>query len=236
MRDGAIILAEGEREQTLTTLAQVPITHNGRIPFEVENTLAVAGAAWTLGVSLEVMRAQAASFMPDMRISPGRFNLLDINGATVIVDYGHNPHAVRAVVQAVSSFPHARRSVVFSAPGDRRDSDMVVMGELLGNAFDRVILYEGSYTRGREPGEIIKLLEEGLAKATRVARVESVQGAVKSVELALGTVAPGELLLIQADAIDETMEFFDRYLGASQAPAACSVRPLPGPPGKKMEL
>lgn len=172
VHNGVVTLAEGQHEEALMPLDRVPVTYGGRIPFEVENTLAVVGAAWSLGVSRETIVAQAATFVPDMRRSPGRFNVIDIKGATVIVDYGHNPHAVRAVVAAVSTFPHTRRTVVFSAPGDRRDADIVMMGELLGNAFDRVILYEGSYTRGRVEGEIMGLLQQGLAAAKRVQQVE----------------------------------------------------------------
>ena len=55
------------------------------------------------------------------RQRPGRFNIMDYRGATVIADYGHNPDAMRALVQAVDALPAKRRSVVISGAGDRRD-------------------------------------------------------------------------------------------------------------------
>ena len=63
-------------------------------------------------------------------------------GATVIVDYGHNPDAIRALVQAVESMPAKRRLVVISGAGDRRDCDLRQQTEILGEAFDEVILYQ----------------------------------------------------------------------------------------------
>ena len=73
----------------------------------------------------------------DMSKVPGRFNLLEINGATVIVDYGHNTSALEALIEAVELFPNHRRIAVYSAAGDRRDSDMIRQGEMLGDAFDQ---------------------------------------------------------------------------------------------------
>jgi folylpolyglutamate synthase/dihydropteroate synthase len=50
--------------------------------------------------------------------APGRFNVFDYKGATVIADYGHNPDAIQALVKAVEAMPAKRRSVVIS--GRRR--------------------------------------------------------------------------------------------------------------------
>jgi cyanophycin synthetase len=145
---------------------------------------------------------------------PGRFNVMEINGATVVIDYGHNVSALVALIDAIEAFPHQRRSIVYSAAGDRRDCDMVRQGELLGDAFDRVFVYEDHYKRGRRDGEIIALFREGLAHTNRVGEIHDYQGAVKAVESALRAVRPGELLVLQADVIDETLDFVRRYTKA----------------------
>jgi cyanophycin synthetase len=222
VRDGQIICAEGEREELLFGVDCVPLTHGGRIAFEVENTLAAVAAAVSLGVPNETIRGRAESFAADMSKVPGRFNLMQINAATVIIDYGHNAHALSAMIDAVGTFSHEHRTAVYSTAGDRRDCDIVRMGELLGTAFDRVILYEDHYTRGRADGEIIGLFRQGLAQGQRVKQIEEVRGAVASVEHALNTARPGELMLIQADAIDETVECVRRYVSnlAAQAEEA----------------
>ena len=59
-----------------------------------------------------------------------------------MLDYGHNPSALLALVEAIAVFPHERRSIVFTAAGDRRDEDIIRQGEILGDPFDFVILYE----------------------------------------------------------------------------------------------
>jgi cyanophycin synthetase len=214
-RNGSIVLAEGDTETVLVSLADVPLTHGGRILFQVENALASAAAAWALGMSRELIRAGLKSFAAEMEMVPGRFNLLEIAGATVVVDYGHNVSALVALIEAIEQFPHERRTVVYSAAGDRRDCDMVRQGELLGQAFDRVVLYEDHYLRGRTQGDIMRLFQQGLSSGRRAREVHEFQGNIRAIEHALAQVRPGELLVLQADKIDETMDFLNRYLAAS---------------------
>ncbi len=43
-------------------------------------------------------------------------------------------------------------------------------------------------------------------------QIEEINGAVKAVERALSTQSPGELMLIQADTVDETVDYLRGYL------------------------
>jgi hypothetical protein len=95
-------------------------SHDGRVGFQVENTLAAVGAAWSLGLTREVIRAGLESFAADIDHVPGRFNLLEVNGAAVVVDYGHNTSSLIAMLDALKVFPHEQRIAVYTAAGDRR--------------------------------------------------------------------------------------------------------------------
>lgn len=214
VRDNNIVLAEGALEIPLLSLDRIPITHGGKIGFQVENVLAATAATWSLGIAGEVIRTGLSTFSASIDKAPGRFNLLEMGGVTVVADYGHNPSSLIALMEALDEFPHPRRTVVYSAAGDRRDCDMIRQGEILGHAFDRVILFEDHYLRGRAPGEICALFQQGITKGRRVKDVQEVQGWQLATEMALKAVQPGDLLLIQADVVDETMEFLKRFLGA----------------------
>ncbi|HEY7422958.1 MAG TPA: Mur ligase family protein [Gemmataceae bacterium] len=212
-RDHRVILAEGSQEIPLMSLENVPLTHGGHVGFQVENALASAAAAWVLGVPCEVILAGLESFVADFEHTPARFNLFDFNGATVVLDYGHNTSSLASLIETFEPLPHKFRSAVYSAAGDRRNTDMIRQGELLGDAFDRVILFEEeNCIRGRPHGEINAIFRQGLAGRRRVKHVEEVQGAIAALEHALASARPGELLLIQVDLVDETMEMMRRYL------------------------
>jgi cyanophycin synthetase len=213
VRDGRVVLWHAGVERAMLNLADVPMTHQGRVGFQVENLLASAAAAWALGVEDTAIAARCASFAADLEDDPTRFNVFNLRGATVIVDFGHNVDSVKAVCAAIEEYPNARRVTVFGAAGDRRDEDIRQMGASLGNAFDRVILYEDTDLYDRKPGETFKLLREGLAAGTRVSEIEEMQGGLPALEYALEHVQSGELLLAQAHMADPTVEFLRRYLG-----------------------
>ena len=227
VRDHHIILAEGDEEISLLSLDRIPLTHGGRIGFQVDNVLAAAAAAWVLGIKREHIRSGLESFSADLSKSPGRFNLFEINGATVILDYGHNASALASLIEAMEHLPQKRRVAVYSTAGDRRDCDLIRQGELLGNAFDRVILYEDHYLRGRKEGEIIALFRQGVEHGVRAREIEEMQGAVKAMEYALTSTGPGEVVLLQADVVDESVEFIRQYLASRLEAQEITLEDLP---------
>ncbi len=230
VRDNHIVLAEGEQEIPLVPLEHVPLTHGGLVGFQVENALAAAAAAWSLGVPCEVIRVGLETFVSSLECTPARFNLLEVRGATVVLDYGHNCSSLSRLIEVLSRLPHKRRTAVYSAAGDRRDCDLLRQAELLAGAFDRVILYEDpNCNRDRKDGEIIGLFRKGLAAGGRVSRIEEVQGAVKAVEHALATARPGELVLAQVDLVDQTIDLVRRSLAAAGLAREIDLREVLAP-------
>jgi len=202
---GAIVAVQGE-EQFRVPLAGIPITRNGSISFQVENAMASIGAAWALGLSTETILKAVGSFINDAASAPGRFNVFDYKGATLIADYGHNPDAILALVQAVESMPAKRRSVVISGAGDRRDEDIREQTRILGKVFDDVVLYQDECQRGRADGEVLALLREGLVGAPRTTDICEIRGEFLAIDTALAKLASGDLCLILIDQVEEALE------------------------------
>lgn len=212
VRNGLIIAAEGSTEHPITHVSQIPLTHDGRIRFQVENVLAGVAACWGMNMPFEQIVSGLESFSAHMDKVPGRFNLLEVHGATVIADYGHNSSSLLAVVDALSQFPQSHRTVIYSAAGDRRDVDMVRQGEILADHFDRIILYEDQYTRGRKSGEIAAMFKQGIDRGKRVKEVYDVVGWENAVDRALKLIKKGDLMLLQADTIDATVQYLQRAI------------------------
>jgi cyanophycin synthetase len=212
IRDGIIVMAEGGSEVGLTTLEKIPLTHNGRIQFQVENVLASVAACWGLGMTNQQIACGLESFSAHMDKVPGRFNLLEFHGATVIADYGHNASSLLAIVDALNQFPQGHRTVVYSAAGDRRDVDMIRQGEILADHFDRIILYEDQYMRGRKPGEISAIFKRGMDHGKRVKEIYDMSGWENAVDHALKLIKSGDLMLLQADSIDATVQYLQRSI------------------------
>jgi cyanophycin synthetase len=241
-RDGHHLVAAQQDTQQRIDLAGVPLTAGGRIPFQVENTMAAVAAGWALGLEWSGLQSALSTFVSDPATAPGRFNLMDFHGALVIADYGHNPDAVQALVRAVESMesmesmdsmdspeatPSKRRVVVISGAGDRRDQDLVRQTEILGEAFDDVVLYQDQAQRGRADGEVLALLRQGLAKAGRTRRIEEIRGELLAIDIALSWVEPGDLCLILVDQVEQALAHLAAR-GATPTTAAISGTE-PGP-------
>ncbi len=217
--EGHIVAAEGSWRESVP-LREIPITRSGAIGFQVENAMAAIAATWALGLPWQTIRRGLAGFVNDSDNAPGRFNVMDYRGATLIADYGHNPDAIRALVQAVDAIPARQRSVVISGAGDRRDQDIVEQTRTLGAAFDDVVLYQDACQRGRADGEVLALLKQGLEGAPRTRYVTEIHGEFVAIDHALERLQPGDLCLVLVDQVEEALAHLRRRCGEAAGAAA----------------
>jgi cyanophycin synthetase len=150
--------------------------------------------------------------------------VMDYRGATVIADYGHTPDARRALVDAVNAMPARRRSVVISGAGDRRDEDIREQTAILGAAFDDVLLFQDACQRGREDGEVLALLRQGLAGASRTSEVQEIRGEFVAIDTALQRLQPGDLCLVLVDQVEEALAHLAQRIREAGAQPAGSSR------------
>ena len=206
--DGTYIVAsKGSRVMYRFPVSEIPLTQNGVLGFQIENVMAAIGAAWALGLDAEKIARGLHSFESDANSVPGRFNQFQHNGATVIADYGHNPDAMRALASAIEAMKPKKSHVVISGAGDRRDEDIRDLTRVLGNSFDNVILYQDACQRGREDGEVLKLLQEGLVGATKAKQVKEIHGEFKAIDTALNDISAGDICLILIDQVEESLAY-----------------------------
>ena len=202
--EGAIVASDGAWRESIA-LRDIPITRGGLLGFQVENVMAAVAAAWGAGLAWDAIRRGLASFNSDGDNAPGRFNVMEFKGATVIADYGHNPDAMRALVAAVDALPAKARSVVISGAGDRRDQDIIEQTQILGSAFDTVVLYQDACQRGREDGEVVGLLRKGLEGAVRTRKIDEIQGEFVAIDHALAALNEGDLCLVLVDQVEDAL-------------------------------
>jgi cyanophycin synthetase len=205
-QNGDIVAQQGKKSFRIS-LSEVPLTRQGQIGFQTENVMAAVAAAWAVSVPWDTIAQGLSTFISDIQGVPGRFNVFDYKGATLIADYGHNPDAIQALVQAVDNMPAQKRVVVISGAGDRRDQDIRDQTQILGTAFDEVLLYQDACQRGRSDGEVIQLLREGLNGAPRTTHVQDIQGEFNAIDTALSRLSSGDLCLILIDQVEAALAY-----------------------------
>lgn len=215
VRDGQIVLARGRDEQPVAALAAVPLTCGGRVAFQVENVLAAVAAAWALDIPPAVMQAGIETFGADPADAPQQFALVERDGIAVAVDDAHNAEALRAAIAAADGFDARRRVAVYGAGADRRDDALLEQGRLLGEAFDRVLLYDDASVPSRRPaGQARALLRQGMAEGGRVSEVIDAPDHAQAIGQALAQAAAGDFVLLQSGEADSgpTIDLVRRWI------------------------
>jgi cyanophycin synthetase len=201
---------------------EIPATLEGRALHNVQNAMFAAGITFSMGIRLEEIRHGLRTFDTTFFQSPGRMNVFDEHPFKVILDYGHNPAAVAAMVQLVERLDvDGRRLVVLTTPGDRRDEDVRAIARLCAGKFDRYVCHRDDDARGRGDDEIPRMLrDELLAEGVPGERIEVVPEETRAVQRALETAAAGDLLLIFCDAVRRSWQQITGFVpGAAPAPA-----------------
>ncbi|MGE5654368.1 MAG: cyanophycin synthetase, partial [Bacillota bacterium] len=153
-REQQVIFGQGSDEQTLLDVDDIPISLGGKAEHNVANAMAASAALWAFGLSLDEIRYALRNFTPSLEHNPGRQNFFELDGIQVIVDYGHNEEGYRQTLAMARRFAPRRLVGVIAAPGDRKDSDILTLGNLASSGFDYIYIKEDSNLRGRQSGEV----------------------------------------------------------------------------------
>ena len=189
-------IGPGSRE-LLCASAEISITLGGAAKHNVANALAAAALSESLGVSLDDIRRGLTTITQDD--NPGRCNVYDINGVTVLVDFAHNPAAMHSLFDMARALPAKRRLLSFGQAGDRPDQ---LIEELAHSAWtiglDAVVVSElADYRRGREPGEVFGLICDELKRCgARDEHIYHFDEEIQSLNFALDWARPGDLVIL----------------------------------------
>jgi cyanophycin synthetase len=195
LRGDAIVLAEGERRTPLVDASRLPFTLNGLARHNIANALAAAAAAWGAGVPREKICEGLATFTSTSAANPLRLNLYRVRATTVVMDYGHNAAAYRALVDTARRLGTGKIIGLVAAPGDRRQEEVNEIGAAC-TGFDEVVAYDMDDRRGRQPGEVAALVAAAVIKAGKAAdQVRVVPDVRAAVRYGLNLCGAGDLLV-----------------------------------------
>ncbi len=209
----------------------IPATLEGRAVHNVQNAMFAAAMAFSMGEKLENIRHGLRTFDTSFFQAPGRMNVFNEHPFRVILDYGHNAHAVEMLTELAQRLEvKGRRIVVLAAPGDRRDVDIMEIGHAAAGRFDRYICRRDDNLRGRDGDEVPGLLRKGLLeRGVPEASIAVIPDEVEAVDQALQEAREGDLVLIFADALTRTwkqiLHFVPEVEGAGPRVSAARATP-----------
>lgn len=222
LQDGNIVIRSPEPTIHVSSVLDAPITMSGAATFNIANVLAGVAALHGLGLSVDMIRNGISTFHPSASQNPGRMNLIDFVTFKVIVDYGHNTPAVKAIGRVLTHLTKGRKIVVAHGTGSRVDTQIKAFGAALSDVYDHIILAD-SDPRGRKPDETPKLVRSGaLGNGFAAGAVEIVDDPDQALARAFEIVQPGDLIVVQVNEVEPVLQavmaHFARIAGAVAIP------------------
>jgi len=164
--DSAITTMTSRRQaQRLIHIEEVPVTLAGISSHNISNALAAAAAGLGAGLPEEAVVEGLRSFILDPERNPGRANVFEIDDRIVVVDYAHNEDGLRGLVEIGHGLraPGARLFLTFASAGDRTNGIIHRLAYTAARGAHIVAIAElHRYLRGRDPKELVALLQAGV--------------------------------------------------------------------------
>lgn len=179
--DGTLMMLNGR---------EVEVRFTGR--FNAYNLTAVYGAAILTGFDPEEVLVNMSRLVP----VAGRFQTLQGNGVTAIVDYAHTPDALVNVLDTIRDIVGSRGEVttVVGAGGNRDHGKRPMMAREAACRSDLLILTSDN-PRDEKPEDIIAQMKEGLS-ADELRRTICITDRREAIRTALRMAKPGSVVLV----------------------------------------
>jgi UDP-N-acetylmuramyl tripeptide synthase len=207
VRAGQLLLSIHGVEHDLGAVAAMPLTVGGRAGYNVANLSAAALAAAALGIAPDVIAGVCERFGAHVEDNPGRFVRHDVGGVVVIVDYAHNPEGLRGLLEVAAALRtgEGRLGLLLGHAGNRENADIERLAAAAAEFRPALVVVKEleGYLRGREPGEVPRilraaLLRAGLADDALLQRSNELEAA----RCALDWARPGDVLVLPVHGLD----------------------------------
>jgi cyanophycin synthetase len=223
--DGQLWLSRGDTRVDLGVIAALPLALGGVATYNIANLAGAALAADGLGIASATIASLLATFGAASSDNPGRMQRWRLGGATVLLDYAHNPEGLEGFLRVATALRGSGRlGLLLGQAGNRPDADIRALARAaVPFAPARIVLKDiDGFLRGRRPGEVPDLLADELARAGVPAAI--VDRELREAEAArglLGWVRDGDVLALpvhSATARDTVVALLDRLQASGWLP------------------
>jgi UDP-N-acetylmuramyl tripeptide synthase len=201
VRDGQLVLTFEGMDHDLGAVAAMPIAVGGRAGYNVSNLAAAALASAALGVPPRDIASVYAQFGARPEDNPGRLMRYEVGGVHVLVDYAHNPDGLGGVLGVAEGLKGegGRLGLLLGHAGNREDADIERLAVTAARFAPSLVVVKEieGYLRGREAGEVPRILRDALLRAGLPAESVAQQpGELAAARHALGWARPGDVLVL----------------------------------------
>ena len=160
--------------------------------FNAYNLTAIYATACLCGTSPD----EARQLLSQLTAAEGRFEYVQGNGITAIVDYAHTPDALQNVIETINNIraPHQQLITVVGCGGDRDPLKRPIMAKIAAKGSNKIVLTSDN-PRTENPETILDNMETGIEESERY-RVVRITDRKQAIRTACMMATPGDIVLV----------------------------------------
>ncbi len=206
LENGFITILKGAWKIRIDKVQNIPLTFDGKAVFNIYNVLAAVLTAYVREFRVEDIRQALETFVPSPAQTPGRMNVFQFRNFSVMLDYAHNAHGMRAIGDFVKKVDASVKVGIIAGVGDRRDEDTMALGVEAANVFDEIIIRQDKNLRGRSSEEIIGLIEKGIRSVHPNKTVHIIPIEKEAIDFAVKNAVKDAFITVISDVIPDALE------------------------------
>ncbi len=210
--NGYVTIKKGDWKIRVEKVNHIPLTFNGSVDFMIQNVLAATLTTFLWGYKTEDIRTSLETFIPSAAQTPGRMNIFKFKEFKVLVDFAHNPDGFNGIKDYLKTVEATEHVGVISGTGDRRDEDIIETARIAAQMFDRVVICQEKYLRGRTQQELIDLLTAGLREIKPNIPISINNNGEDCMKELITKAKSGSFITILSDTIDNAIHKATNYL------------------------
>jgi cyanophycin synthetase len=211
VENGYITICKGSWKLRVDKVVNIPLTFSGRAIFMISNILPAVLSGFVQGIKIEDIRLALETFVPSPSQTPGRMNLFQFKSFDVMVDYAHNPAGFAAIAKFLERVDSKNKVGIIAGVGDRRDEDIIELGNIASQMFDEVIIRQDKNLRGRSEQEIIDLMMKGIKAHDANKKVTIHAKEAEAIDYAIKNAKKGSFITICSDVVPDALEQIMQY-------------------------
>jgi UDP-N-acetylmuramyl tripeptide synthase len=201
VRAGRLVLGRDGQQHDLGAVRDMPLTVGGSAGYNVANLAGAALVAAALGVPPAVIAAVFARFGSSVDDNFGRLMRFERAGVRILVDYAHNAAGLRGLLEVAEHLRagKGRLGTLLGHAGNRQDAEIEALARVAAGFHPALVVVKENeaHLRGREPGEIPRLIHAALLGAGLPAAALAVRmSELEAVQCALEWARPGDVLAL----------------------------------------
>lgn len=208
---GYVTILKGTWKIRVEKVNNIPITFNGKAEFNVANVMGAVLAAYVRDFKIEDIKLALQTFVPSPAQTPGRMNIFKFKDFTVMCDYAHNSHGMRAVGKFVEKVDATVKVGIVAGVGDRRDEDTIELGEEVAKVFDEIIIRQDRHLRGKSDIEIINLIKKGIQNIDPNKKITVIQKESEAIDYAIKNAVKDSFITIISDVVPDALDQIMKY-------------------------